>query len=38
MTIIGGALAVPLALGGIGICILDALYTRQPHLMHQHYE
>ncbi|KIZ06106.1 thioredoxin-related transmembrane protein 1 [Monoraphidium neglectum] len=38
MTIISGLLLVPLALGGLGICILDVMYTRQPHLAHQHYE
>lgn len=37
-SIIGGALVIPLTLGGLGICLLDAFYTRQPHLMHQHYE
>jgi hypothetical protein len=37
MTIIGGALLVPLMIGGTLICLLDALYTRQPDF-HQHYE
>lgn len=38
MTIIAGMLVIPLLVGGLGICLLDAFYTRQPHLEHQHYE
>jgi thiol-disulfide isomerase/thioredoxin len=37
--IIGGALAAPLALGGLAICALDAIYTRRaPPGVHDHYE
>jgi hypothetical protein len=36
ITIIGGALAIPLLIGGMAICLLDAFYTRRPDLMHHH--
>jgi len=42
MTIIAGVLLVPVAIGSIFICVLDAVYTRQPQLLdfdpHQHQE
>eukprot|EP00879_Flechtneria_rotunda_P006890 GHRR01007236.1.p1 GENE.GHRR01007236.1~~GHRR01007236.1.p1 ORF type:complete len:224 (+),score=51.45 GHRR01007236.1:135-806(+) len=38
MTIISGVLLIPLAIGMVFICFLDAMYTRQPHLAHQHIE
>ncbi|KAI8474133.1 MAG: thioredoxin-like protein [Monoraphidium minutum] len=40
MTIIASLLLVPLMVGGLGICLLDAFYTRQPHPddQHEHYE
>jgi hypothetical protein len=33
-----GVLLIPLTIGGVFICILDAMYTRQPHFDHQHYD
>ena len=40
MTIIASLLLVPLMVGGLGICLLDAFYTRRPHPddQHEHYE
>eukprot|EP00882_Tetradesmus_deserticola_P007229 GHRQ01007615.1.p1 GENE.GHRQ01007615.1~~GHRQ01007615.1.p1 ORF type:complete len:215 (+),score=61.10 GHRQ01007615.1:195-839(+) len=38
MAIIAGVLVIPLTIGAVFICVLDAMYTRQPHLNHQHYE
>jgi hypothetical protein len=38
--IISGVLLLPVALGAVYICVLDALYTRQAEfdLQHEHYE
>jgi hypothetical protein len=33
-----GVLLIPLTIGAVFICVLDAMYTRQPHFDHQHYE
>ncbi|WIA43954.1 hypothetical protein OEZ86_010346 [Tetradesmus obliquus] len=38
MSIIAGVLLIPLTIGAVFICVLDAMYTRQPHFDHQHYE
>lgn len=43
LTIVAGALAVPLFVGGVAICVLDAVVTRRQHFdvdggAHAHYE
>jgi len=41
MAIMSGVLLVPLAIGAVFICVLDAIYTRHPHLdeaQHPHHE
>lgn len=42
MAIISGALLIPVLVGGLCICILDAAhqryYAQNPPMLHQHYE